>query len=68
MPCQQRFNLGLEILLFDRILNRRISNSRGIVCFNLGLEILLFDRRNMKVHDVDSLSFNLGLEILLFDR
>ena len=39
----QCFNLGLEILLFDR-LNCTYESVAIIKRFNLGLEILLFDR------------------------
>ena len=40
---ESRFNLGLEILLFDR--QSKLCVSRMNTCrFNLGLEILLFDR------------------------
>ena len=39
---KQRFNLGLEILLFDRYKRLMLPVPRR--SFNLGLEILLFDR------------------------
>ena len=38
-----RFNLGLEILLFDRMAYT-YHDEGGYNRFNLGLEILLFDR------------------------
>ena len=45
-----RFNLGLEILLFDRDITLKAQQS--LVSFNLGLEILLFDRKTGDLNDV----------------
>ena len=43
-PLVMRFNLGLEILVFDRgALDT--EEHRNLLGFNLGLEILVFDRR-----------------------
>ena len=54
-----RFNLRLEILLFDR--TRQLITMRGMC-----LEFYLFDRRRPMWRFVTR--FNLRLEILLFDR
>ena len=48
------FNLGLEILLFDRNVYRA-TRKCYIPCFNLGLEILLFDRQRRIVPPVTQL-------------
>ena len=44
VPTLPRFNLGLEILLFDRSNLFASGNPTATYGFNLGLEILLFDR------------------------